>query len=145
MFQFFAFERVELTWPWRLVFFVLGAGLIGLLVTAALLSADPRGFGTHEQLGLYPCSAQFLLGFRCPACGMTTSWTRLLHGDVLGALAANVGGTLLAVVSIVGGPWMVASAIAGRWVGPAPRDLTLALVLTGVLVVTFVEWGFRLL
>lgn len=145
MYRFFTTDSQELTWPWRLGMLLIGGGMIGLLVTAALLSPDSRGFGTHEQLGLLPCSAQLLWGLRCPACGMTTSWTRLLHGDVLGALAANVGGVLLAVGAAVAGPWMTAGAIAGRWLGPAPRELTLALVLTAVLAVTLADWVWRLM
>jgi hypothetical protein len=76
---------------------------------------------------------------------MTTSWTRLLHGDVLGSLAANAGGALLGVASLVAGPWMAASAIAGRWLGPAPREMTVAAVLIAVLAVALADWAWRLL
>ena len=38
------------------------------------------------------------------------------------ALRANAGGTLLAMVALVGGPWLLASGIRGRWIGGLPRD-----------------------
>ena len=33
-----------------------GGRLLGLVVLARRLEPDPRGFGTHTQLGLRPCS-----------------------------------------------------------------------------------------
>lgn len=75
--------------------------LTALLVTAAILTPNPAGSGTHQQLGLPPCTMKFLFGIPCPACGMTTSWALVLKGRPLQALYANAGGVLLALISIV--------------------------------------------
>jgi hypothetical protein len=42
----------------------LGAFLLAMLAAAAWLQPDPRGFGTHQQLGLPPCTFQALFGNR---------------------------------------------------------------------------------
>ena len=44
--------RQPLGWPIRCSFLVAAACLVGLLVVARKLEPDPRGFGTHTQLGL---------------------------------------------------------------------------------------------
>lgn len=59
------------------------------ILAAFVLRPSPRGHGTHTQLGLPPCPSILLFGRPCPGCGLTTSWARLLHGDVAGAFAAH--------------------------------------------------------
>jgi len=45
------------------------------------LEPDPRGLGTHEQLGLPACGVREWSGFPCPTCGTTTAAALLLHGQ----------------------------------------------------------------
>jgi hypothetical protein len=59
------------------------------VVGATILRPSPAGHGTHTQLGLPPCPSILLFGRPCLGCGLTTSWTRLLHGDWGGAFAAH--------------------------------------------------------
>ncbi len=74
-----------------------------MLITAARLQADPRGFGTHRQLGLPPCSFELSTHVPCPGCGLTTSFAHLAHGHVYSSFAAHLMGPFLfAVVAIVG-------------------------------------------
>ena len=63
--------------------------VIGLILTP---SAD--GHGTHRQLGFPPCPSVLMLGRPCPGCGLTTSWTSLLHGDLGHSIAAHPFGPL---------------------------------------------------
>ena len=63
---------IRLGWPIRCVLLVAAAGILGLLVLARKLEPDPRGFGTHTQLGMRPCSFLRMTGRLCPTCGMTT-------------------------------------------------------------------------
>lgn len=128
----------------RIGLVAMAATLIALLVVAARLEPDPRGFGTHEQLGLYPCTTMYFWGIRCPACGMTTAWTRLLHGDVWGALRANLGGVLLAGVALAAIPWALGSAARGRWAGVGPGDWSVAGGLATVVGITLIEWAWKL-
>lgn len=62
---------------------------LGVTGVAAWLRPSEVGHGTHTQLGLPPCPAAFILHRPCPGCGLTTSWTRLLHGDIAGAFSAH--------------------------------------------------------
>jgi len=128
----------------RIVMVVVGSVLIGLLATAASLSPDPNGLGTHHQLGLPMCSLRQLAGIRCPSCGMTTSWAHLTHGNVLMSFASNSGGALLAIASAIGGPWLVISGLRGRWLGGMPNEWWFAGASIVILVVTLADWGVRL-
>jgi len=85
---------------------ILAAGLIFVLGIAAWLTPNPSGLGTHQQLGLPPCTSLMVLGIRCPACGMTTSWALMIEGRIPEALAANLGGSLLFVVAFLSVPWI---------------------------------------
>ena len=86
----------------RLAMAGVAIGLAILLVTAGRLTPNPAGLGTHQQLGLPPCSSLVIFGVRCPACGMTTSWALLLDGDILNAVRVNTGGVMLALIAAVG-------------------------------------------
>ncbi len=128
----------------RLVLLVAGAVLLGLLVTAACLTPASRGYGTHQGLGLPPCTIVQWYGMRCPSCGMTTSWAHFTRGHVVQAVRANAGGALLALVAAMVGPWLLTSGLVGRWLGGPPREsLTMAVGLA-VIVVTLIDWSWRL-
>lgn len=132
-----------LSGPERAAFAILGGGALALLLTAALLRPDPAGHGTHRQLGLPPCTLLLYTGFPCPSCGMTTSWSHLMHGDLSAAVRANFGGTLLAVCAGLFGVWTLPQAIVGRRF-PLPRDGILIAGVAAVLVVVLVDYGVRL-
>jgi hypothetical protein len=76
---------------------------------------------------------------------MTTSWSHLVRGQLLGSFRANVGGALLGLLSLVAVPWLLVSAVRGRWLGWAPNMDVLAWVLTAIMVVTLIDWGARLM
>ncbi len=135
--QFTSFQRVA--------GIAVGSVLIGLLATAAMLRPSQAGFGTHQQLGLPPCTIQVLYGVRCPACGMTTSWTHVTRGQPIAALRASVGGTLLAGLALVASPWLLVSGFRGRWIWRSPSEWTVAAISLALLLVTVVDWGCRLL
>jgi hypothetical protein len=72
--------------------------LLGVLVMVAVglyLTPDPAGHGTHQQLGLPPCTIYYLTGRPCPSCGLTTSVSAILHGQFGLAWRANPMGFLI--------------------------------------------------
>jgi len=70
------------------------------LVLGLSLDPDPRGFGTHEQLGLSACYAREWLGVPCPTCGVTTASVLLLHGHPLDSFQNQPFGLLLVLGSL---------------------------------------------
>jgi len=133
-------------WRWfeRLVALAVGGILLALLVTAWCLQPSPVGLGTHRQLGLPPCTILDWFGFRCPSCGMTTSWAYMMHGRPLAALQANAGGALLAIVAAVVGPWLTISAARGRWLTRPPADWLMVAVWAAIIGITIMQWTVRL-
>ena len=138
------FRQIPLSGRDRLTATALAVGLLVLLAAAALLKPDPRGLGTHQQFGLPPCTFRFLFGRPCPTCGMTTAWAHLVRGQLIAALRANAGGTLLAALAVVSVPWLAVSAARGRWLGLAPRSIAVAWVGSAILLVTLIDWIVRL-
>jgi hypothetical protein len=134
----------SLRWWQRTVLAAAGLALIGLLATAAWLRPASRGYGTHQQLGLPPCTLQAWYGFRCPSCGMTTSWSHMMRGQVVSAVRVNSGGALLAVVAAVCGPWMLASGVCGRWLWGPPREGPTLAVGLAIIATTLIDWSVRL-
>jgi hypothetical protein len=122
---------------------VVGVILLGLLGVAAVIEPDERGYGTHQKLGLPPCTFQFVTGVRCPSCGMTTSWAYLVRGRLIESLNSNTGGTLVGVIAMLLAPWAVLSGLRGRWFWRPFNDWTALLVTLAVILVTLVDWTVR--
>ncbi len=127
---------------------VLLTGWSGLLVCGFVLAyqlePDPRGFGTHQQLGLPGCTFRVVFGVPCPSCGMTTSFTHFMRGDIIESARANVAGLLLAIVCLVQIPWCWLSVYYGcywRVSNPETVLVWLLLVIGGV---SALQWIFRL-
>lgn len=123
---------------------LLGAGLLATLLVASRLEPDSRGRGTHEQLGLPPCTFALFSGWRCPACGMTTSWALATHGRVWEAFEAHATGTLLAIAALVVGLAATLVALGGRRLSWQPNENVLAGLALIVAVLVLIEWTLRL-
>ena len=95
-------------------------------------------------MGLPPCTLLVLFGVRCPTCGMTTSWANLVRGRLAEAISANPGGSLLCFLDMLAVPWLLCTAITGRWVVCEPRMGIVAYGLAVFLAVTLIEWMVRL-
>lgn len=118
--------------------------LVVPLGIATRLTPSPLGMGTHMQLGLQPCSLVQFAGIRCPACGMTTSWAYMVHGQVVKAVQTNAGGALLAVIAAAVGPWLIGSGWRGRWIFGPPHETATLCVALAVVLVTLIDWIIRL-
>ncbi len=101
----------------RLLSIALALASGTVLAIARWLEPAAAGHGTHTELGFAPCGVLVATGWPCPMCGMTTSFTLLARGDVLGAGVAQPFGVVLFLVTA--GLFVVALAEgirpAGRW------------------------------
>jgi hypothetical protein len=123
---------------------LLGVGLLCPLAVAAFLQPDRRGHGTHQQLGLPPCSCEVMFGVPCPSCGSTTAFAHTVRGQLPQAVQANAGGTLLVALFALSGPWLLLSAARGRWLVWVPSGPRVALIAAAIATVMVIDWIFRL-
>jgi len=112
----------RLTW-WQRISLILIALLIGTVLGIARSlnpyeeNGQPRRWGTHQQLGLPPCSFQRLTGWPCPSCGLTTSFSLLMHGDWRAALVVNPVGPVMVLLAVAMAIWFAVAGISGRPLG----------------------------
>lgn len=127
----------------RLLMLAAAVFLAAPLVIATRLEPSASGIGTHQQLGLPPCTAQMLWAVRCPACGMTTSWSHFVRGQFVLSMHANVAGTLLAVITCTA----VVVLLSGAASGKMPRRgwlVAAAWAMVTTLVIATGDWAWRL-
>ncbi len=102
-----------------------GVALIGIfgLSVARWLSPDPAGFGTHEQLGLAPCTFFWLTNVPCPMCGATTAWALMADLRIVDALRTQPFAALLFLIHLALTAVAIAELVAprGRWSGLGRR------------------------
>ena len=106
---------VLLAAPWVVLAAVAAVGF--------LTEPDPRGFGTHEQLGFSACAFREWLGAPCPTCGVTTSVSHLAHGDLLASLRTQPLGLVITLAAMVAGPWSFVAHRRGVDLGKMARNL----------------------
>ncbi len=107
--------------------------------------AGPLLMGTHRQLGLPECNFKMLTTIPCPSCGMTTSFSLLMHADVWNSIKANFAGTALATFGLLFVPWALASAFLGRIVIIRQLELVVFRLAVVFLVMLFGRWAIVLL
>jgi len=123
----------------------LALGLVSVFAVALWLTpynddGSPRSLATHRQLGLPPCTFIEMTGMPCPSCGMTTSFSLLMHGDVMNSLRANAVGTLLAVFCLLLIPWCVGSAVCNRTLFVRSVERTVTWLVLGFLSLMLTRW-----
>jgi len=98
----------------RLLMACAAAGIAGVLLLARWLHADPRGFGTHEQLGFPPCLTRHYLDIPCPFCGMTTAFALMAHGRFVDAFLTQPAGAAAFVVALATCIVLIVMLVTGR-------------------------------
>lgn len=123
--------------PWTML---AAASVIGALILQSSIA--------WWSMALPPCPVYQWTGLHCPGCGGTRCATRLLRGDVIGALAMNAAVVFFAV----SGLGVVGNGVWSEWRGRRARGVPpwLAWSLAGVLVAFTILrnlpwWPFTLL
>lgn len=133
------------SWPTRCALVLSALGLVAVLGVARGLEPDPRGYGTHTQLGLAPCTFAWVTGHLCPTCGMTTSFAWFARGRFLQSWRANPAGSLLAPTCVVLVPWLLAGAARGRPWGFRTLETPLIGLVSVAVTLTLLFWTIRLI
>ncbi len=128
----------------RLALVASALGIVLVLMVARRLEPSPSGMGTHEQLGLGPCTFMSLFGKPCPSCGMTTSFAWFVRGQFLEAARVHPGGALLAASSLVLVPWLLVSAGLGRSWGTQSIYKPITWLVLAILAISLLAWTFRM-
>lgn len=128
----------------RMIAAAVAVAVAVVLSLARLLSPDPRGLGTHEQLGLFPCPSAWLFRIPCPFCGMTTAFALMAHGQVAAAFRVQPAGALAFIVAVVVLVAAACAALSGRWFpAPAPERIA-ARVLPYAVALLLAAWVYKL-
>ena len=145
----YAEQTTESPWLTRLFWLVAGLGSWAVLIVAAWLRPDPRGFGSHQQLGLPPCSFEAMTRVPCPGCGLTTSFANMAHGHVLRAFGAHLMGPMLFLGTLavaLCAPWATKRAFPVTRVLAHPgTTVALSVTLAAGLVTFAIRLGHRFL
>lgn len=91
---------------WLLLELVGILASLTLLLLSLRLDPDPRGLGTHEQLGLPACGYLERTGKPCLSCGMTTAFAHMAALSPRSAFVANPMGAILFVCVLVTPFWL---------------------------------------
>lgn len=144
-------EAKPIRWWARSILLVLTAPWIAVFIVAIALNpydsddGGARKMGTHMQLGLPDCNFKVLTQLPCPSCGMTTSFSLLLHADVWNSMQANFAGTALAAFGLFFIPWALASAFFGRFMFVRSLEMVIFRLAIVFLVLLFGRWGLILI
>jgi hypothetical protein len=140
----------RLTWGVRSALVFVVALLTGLFAVVAWL--DPydaegkaRKSETHTLLGLPPCTFKTLTGKPCPSCGMTTSFSLMLHVDPVNAWKANEVGVLMATFLLAVVPWALVSLARNRLVYIASLERALTWAVAVFLILLLLRWAVVLI
>ena len=138
---------VRLAWYVRTFLASLVVALSTIFGVAASLhpyaeDGTAKTMETHTQLGLPKCNMVQLTGKPCPACGMTTSFSLLVHGDVWSSMKANWVGTLLAAFCLCLIPWAAVGAARGCYLFIRSAELLTTIFVCLLLVLMLGRWAF---
>ncbi|WP_437204723.1 DUF2752 domain-containing protein [Planctomicrobium sp. SH664] len=125
-------------------FLLLGLSVVVLcgFASAWLVTPDPRGFGTHQQFGLPPCTFRSLFGIPCPGCGGTTCVAHFVRGQWSSALRANATVFIMALCAACFLPWSWLSLRRGYCVAVDEPLSCLLTLLIALAVFAGLQWGY---
>jgi hypothetical protein len=88
--------------------------MLAVLIVSIGLEPSENGYGTHRQLGQPACRTLVTSGYPCPACGMTTAFSAMVHGRFALAFRAQPFGVVLFGLMLAGGTVGGLEAVTGR-------------------------------
>jgi hypothetical protein len=129
------------SWEHWILLGIALAGLVAVAILGILVHPDPRGFGTHEQLGLPPCKPMVWWNVPCPGCGVTTSVSLAAHGHFWASIRNQPFGFVVAMLLPAFAAWCGWHTLRGRDLNNAVHGVRVgkwALVLAGVMIAAWI-------
>lgn len=130
-------------WATRLSWLATASVALCVLLLARWLEPDPRGFGTHEQLGLPACGFAQLTGLGCPSCGLTTAFAYMARGLLTPALEAHALGPPLFVLTCASVPLAIVASARAWSISGTLRRLRAPALAAIIAVAALVNWVVR--
>jgi hypothetical protein len=140
------YRAMPLPLPQRMVALASAMACLLILAVACWLRPNPAGYGSHTFLpAMQKCQFLERTGLPCPSCGMTTSFTWFVRGNLLASFYVQPMGALLAMLTAC---WVwigVYIAITGKpvyrllWLIPARYYLV------SLLAFAIAAWGWKIL
>jgi hypothetical protein len=128
----------------RLLALAIALSCLAVLLTAARLPPSHAGFGSHQALGLHGCQFLERTGLPCPSCGMTTSFTWFVRGNLAASLYVQPMGALLAALCCCT-VWVgLYVAITGRPVYRMLQRIPAKLVMMPALGFALAAWAWKI-
>lgn len=125
---------------------VLGFAVASVAVLIALgvfVRPDPRGFGTHEQLGMPACKPMTWWNIPCPGCGVTTSVALAVHGHPWVSIVNQPFGFVVALMLPTFALWAFFNAIRGRDLAAELGRFRLGWPGIVLVVVMVLSWAYK--
>jgi Protein of unknown function (DUF2752) len=132
--------------PWE-HWLVLGfafAAIAVVVVLAIVVEPDPRGFGTHERLGLPPCKPMEWWNVPCPGCGVTTSVALAGHGHFWASIHNQPFGFVTAIGLPLFGLWAIVTALRGKNLASELSRWRVGWWGIALVAVMVLSWGYKL-
>jgi hypothetical protein len=123
---------------------VAGAAVVAFLVLGLLVTPAAEGYGTHEKLGLPPCTSMALFGVPCPGCGVTTSVALASRGRLAESFLTQPFGLLVALLGVVSIPWALWGHLTGRDLYTDFLRLASKPVLVALALIVVAAWVYKL-
>ena len=120
------------------------AAPVALLALGLWLHPDPRGWGTHEQLGFRPCWPMKAWNVPCPGCGVTTAVALAAHGRLVASLATQPFGAVLCASAVAAAVWASSAHRRGRDLSVEVGALPWRQMLGALLVLLLLAWLYKL-
>jgi hypothetical protein len=130
-------------WVDRVLAGIVVAAGVTVVAMLAAIDPDPRGLGTHEQLGMAPCGWPERFGMPCPTCGVTTAACHLVHLSPWRALVTQPFGAALAAVGLFVAATAAADLVRGHSFVARVFTVRLPRWIFGGLALLLLAWGYK--
>lgn len=116
-----------------------------IFILSFRLIPSSEGHGTHRQLGLPACGFLTVTGYPCPSCGITTSFSHFVRGDLYDSLRVQPFGFVLFVVLCGGCIMSIYALIKSIPISHFLDSVVFEKLQVILLTIFILSWGFKIL